>query len=381
VEILVKTMAGLEEVLIQELEQIGIKNCKKLRRAVQAEASLEQIYEANLCLRTGLHVLVPLFSFKAKNEQALYDQIYAFDWTQEFRMRDTFAINATVKSKFFNHSKYVALKTKDAIADKFTETFGSRPNVDPKNADYNLSLFIQEDHVIVYKNSSGNSLNRRGYRLKAALAPLNECLAAGLLLLAGYKGDRPFLDPMCGSGTLLAEAYLIASHTPPNLFRKKFGFQSWDNYDKKLFESVKERLSSSIQEPKHTIMGCDIRKESLEACFENLSHFNFNKFVQLKRRNFMEREAAIKDALVVFNPPYDLRVSNQNINSFYKEIGDALKQFYGGSEAWIISANFTALKHVGLRPSKKIPLFNGPLECKFQKYELYAGSKKAKFQG
>ncbi len=380
-EILVKTMAGLEEVLIQELEQIGIKNCKKLRRAVQAEASLEQIYEANLCLRTGLHVLVPLFSFKAKNEQALYDQIYAFDWTQEFRMRDTFAINATVKSKFFNHSKYVALKTKDAIADKFTETFGSRPNVDPKNADYNLSLFIQEDHVIVYKNSSGNSLNRRGYRLKAALAPLNECLAAGLLLLAGYKGDRPFLDPMCGSGTLLAEAYLIASHTPPNLFRKKFGFQSWDNYDKKLFESVKERLSSSIQEPKHTIMGCDIRKESLEACFENLSHFNFNKFVQLKRRNFMEREAAIKDALVVFNPPYDLRVSNQNINSFYKEIGDALKQFYGGSEAWIISANFTALKHVGLRPSKKIPLFNGPLECKFQKYELYAGSKKAKFQG
>lgn len=173
-EILVKTMAGLEEVLIQELEQIGIKNCKKLRRAVQAEASLEQIYEANLSLRTGLHVLVPLFSFKAKNEQALYDQIFAFDWTKEFRMRDTFAINATVKSKFFNHSKYVALKTKDAIADKFTETFGSRPNVDPKNADYNLSLFIQEDHVIVYKNSSGNSLNRRGYRLKAALAPLNE---------------------------------------------------------------------------------------------------------------------------------------------------------------------------------------------------------------
>lgn len=379
-EILVKTMAGLEEVLIQELEQIGIKNCKKLRRAVQAEASLEQIYEANLSLRTGLHVLVPLFSFKAKNEQALYDQIFAFDWTKEFRMRDTFAINATVKSKFFNHSKYVALKTKDAIADKFTETFGSRPNVDPKNADYNLSLFIQEDHVIVYKNSSGNSLNRRGYRLKAALAPLNECLAAGLLLLAGYKGDRPFLDPMCGSGTLLAEAYLISSHTPPNLYRKKFGFQSWDNYDKKLFESVKERLSASIQEPKHTIMGCDIRRESLEACFENLSHYNFKKFIQLKRRNFMEREAAIKDALVVFNPPYDLRVSNQNINSFYKEIGDALKQFYGGSEAWIISANFTALKHVGLRPSKKIPLFNGPLECKFQKYELYAGSKKAKYQ-
>lgn len=379
-EILVKTMAGLEEVLIQELEQIGIKNCKKLRRAVQAEASLEQIYEANLSLRTGLHVLVPLFSFKAKNEQALYDQIFAFDWTQEFRMRDTFAINATVKSKFFNHSKYVALKTKDAIADKFTETFGSRPNVDPKNADYNLSLFIQEDHVIVYKNSSGNSLNRRGYRLKAALAPLNECLAAGLLLLAGYKGDRPFLDPMCGSGTLLAEAYLIASSTPPNLYRKKFGFQSWDNYDKKLFESVKERLSASIQEPKHTLMGCDIRRESLEACFENLSHYNFKKFIQLKRRNFMEREAAIKDALVVFNPPYDLRVSNQNINSFYKEIGDALKQFYGGSEAWIISANFTALKHVGLRPSKKIPLFNGPLECKFQKYELYAGSKKAKYQ-
>lgn len=379
-EILVKTMFGLEDILIEELNAIGIQNCQKLTRAVKAEADLAQLYEANLKIRTGLQILVPMYTFQARNEQEVYDNIYKHDWTNEFRLRDTFAIEAYVNSRFFNHSKYIALKTKDAIADKFTDTFQERPNVDPKDPDFAVNLYIQDDQVTVYKNSSGKSLHKRGYRLKAGKAPLNEVLAAGLLLLAGYDGSQPFLDPMCGSGTLLAEASMIATKTPANFNRSKFSFQSWDNYDKALFGKIREKLKAAMCEPQQEIWGCDISAEALEVCFENLNRQDYKQYVKLKKRNFLNQEPPVTGALAVFNPPYDLRISSRDINELYKEIGDTLKQNYGGSTAWMISSNMAAFKHVGLRPSRKIPLFNGPLECKFQKYELYAGSKKAKYQ-
>jgi putative N6-adenine-specific DNA methylase len=380
VEILVKTMFGLEDILIEELESLGISNCKKLKRAVKAEATLKQLYEANLKIRTGLQILVPMYTFRARNEQEVYDNIYKHEWTNEFRLRDTFAIEAHVNSRFFNHSKYIALKTKDAIADKFTDTFERRPNVDPKDPDFAVNLYIQDDQVTVYKNSSGKSLHKRGYRLKAGKAPLNEVLAAGLLLIAKYDGNQNFIDPMCGSGTLLAEASMIATNTPANFHRKKFAFQSWDDYDKKLFNELKSEAEASIIEPKCAIWGCDISTEALDVSFENLSRQNYKRFVKLKKRNFLHQEPAVKEALVVFNPPYDLRIGSRDINELYREMGDTLKQYYGGSTAWMISSNMQAFKHVGLRPSRKVPLFNGPLECKFQKYELYAGSKKAKYQ-
>ena len=379
-EILVKTMFGLEDILIEELKSLGIKNCKKLKRAVKAEASLEQLYEANLRVRTGLQILVPMYTFTARNEQEVYDNIYKYDWTNEFRLRDTFAIEAHVNSRFFNHSKYIALKTKDAIADKFTDTFDRRPNVDPKDPDFAVNLYIQDNQVTVYKNSSGKSLHKRGYRLKAGKAPLNEVLAAGMLLIANYDGEQHLVDPMCGSGTLLAEACMIATNTPPNFNRKKFAFQSWDNYDKALFKTIKEKAESEIKEPSHEIWGCDISTEALDVSFENLSRQNYKKYVKLKKRNFLHQEPPVKGALLVFNPPYDLRIGSRDINELYREMGDTLKQFYGGSTAWMISSNMQAFKHVGLRPSRKVPLFNGPLECKFQKYEMYAGSKKAKYQ-
>lgn len=379
-EILVKTMFGLEDILIQELEALGITNCLKLKRAVKAEATLEQLYEANLKIRTGLQILVPMYTFRARNEQELYDNIYRHEWTEEFRMRDTFAIEAQINSRYFKHSKYIALKTKDAIADKFTDTFGERPNVNPKDPDFAVHIYILDDKVTVYRNSSGRSLHKRGYRIKGAMAPLNEALAAGLLNIAGYDGSQPLLDPMCGSGTLLAEAHMIATNTPANYHRKKFGFQSWENYDKKLFAQVKERAKEGIKEPDQPIVGCDINTDALDVSYENLSRFGFMKDIKLKKRDFIGQEAIIKDALIVFNPPYDLRIGSADINELYKEIGDTLKAHYGGSSAWMISSNMQAFKHVGLRPSRKIPLFNGPLECKFQRYDMYEGSKKAKYQ-
>lgn len=373
-------MFGLEDILIDELKSLGIKNCKKLKRAVKAEATLEQLYEANLRIRTGLQILVPMYTFSARNEQEVYDNIYKYDWTNEFRLRDTFAIEAHVNSRFFNHSKYIALKTKDAIADKFTDTFDRRPNVDPKDPDFAVNLYIQDNQVTVYKNSSGKSLHKRGYRLKAGKAPLNEVLAAGMLLIANYDGSQHLVDPMCGSGTLLAEACMIATNTPPNYNRKKFAFQSWDNYDKTLFKTIKDKAESEIKEPSCEIWGCDISTEALDVSFENLSRQNYKRYVKLKKRNFLHQEPPVKGALLVFNPPYDLRIGSRDINELYGEMGDTLKQFYGGSTAWMISSNMQAFKHVGLRPSRKVPLFNGPLECKFQKYEMYAGSKKAKYQ-
>lgn len=379
-EILVKTMFGLEDILIEELNALGIQNCVKLKRAVKAEADLAQLYEANLKIRTGLQILVPMYTFEARNEQDVYDNIYKHDWTNEFKLGDTFAIDAIINSRFFNHSKYIALKTKDAIADKFTDTFEERPNVDPKDPDFAVNLYIHDDQVTVYKNSSGKSLHKRGYRLKAGKAPLNEVLAAGLLILSGYDGSQPYLDPMCGSGTLLAEACMIATNTPANFHRKKFSFQSWDNYDKSLFEEVRNKAEAAICEPKEEIWGCDISSEALDVSYENLTRLDFKKFVKLRKKDFLFQDPPIKEALAVFNPPYDLRITSSDIEELYKEIGDTLKQHYGGSTAWIISSNMSAFKHVGLRPSRKIPLFNGPLECKFQKYELYAGSKKAKYQ-
>lgn len=373
-------MFGLEDILIEELKSLGIKNCAKLKRAVKAEATLEQLYEANLKIRTGLQILVPMYTFSARNEQEVYENIYKYDWTNEFRLRDTFAIDAHVNSRFFNHSKYIALKTKDAIADKFTDTFDKRPNVDPKDPDFAINIYIHDNQVTVYKNSSGKSLHKRGYRLKAGKAPLNEVLAAGMLLIANYDGKQHLVDPMCGSGTLLAEACMIATNTPPNFNRKKFAFQSWDNYDKVLFKTIKDKAEEAIQEPSHEIWGCDIDSEALDVSFENLSRQDYKKYVKLKKRNFLNQEPPVKEALLVFNPPYDLRISSRDINELYSEMGDTLKQFYGGSTAWLISSNMQAFKHVGLRPSRKVPLFNGPLECKFQKYEMYAGSKKAKYQ-
>lgn len=373
-------MFGLEDILIEELKSLGIKNCAKLKRAVKAEATLEQLYEANLKIRTGLQILVPMYTFSARNEQEVYENIYKYDWTNEFRLRDTFAIDAHVNSRFFNHSKYIALKTKDAIADKFTDTFDKRPNVDPKDPDFAINIYIHDNQVTVYKNSSGKSLHKRGYRLKAGKAPLNEVLAAGMLLIANYDGKQHLVDPMCGSGTLLAEACMIATNTPPNFNRKKFAFQSWDNYDKVLFKTIKDKAEEAIQEPSHEIWGCDIDSEALDVSFENLSRQDYKKYVKLKKRNFLNQEPPVKEALLVFNPPYDLRISSRDINELYSKMGDTLKQFYGGSTAWLISSNMQAFKHVGLRPSRKVPLFNGPLECKFQKYEMYAGSKKAKYQ-
>ncbi len=375
-----KTFKGLEDVLAEELNQLGALNVNKVVRAVEFEGNKELLYKANFHLRTALRILKPIAEFEATNEQELYDEIKKIDWEQYFKIKNTFAVDSVVYSRLFSHSKYVALKIKDAIVDQFRDKYGKRPYVELDDPDVRISVHISEHKCSILLDSSGDSLHKRGYRIKTNKAPLNEVLAAGMILLSGWDKQSDFIDPMCGSGTLLIEAAMIAYNIPPGIYKKKFGFETWLDFDADLFEEIYEEEHEE-KKFEGKIMGSDVSEIAIRIAKENIDNAALNKKISLTVKpieNYNPPDD--KKGFVVTNPPYGERMKKNEINSFYKVLGDRFKQSYQGYHIWLISNNFDAIKNIGLHPSKKMTLYNGALECKFLEYSIYKGSIKSKNQ-
>lgn len=376
-----KTLFGLEEVLEQELKDLGAQNLVKHNRAINFDGDLEMMYKANLRLRTAIRILKPIHVFKAKTEQELYDGVKSINWNQYILTEGKFAIDSVVNSSYFNHSRYVALKSKDAIVDQFREEFGIRPSIHVSEPDVRINIHIAKDEVTISLDSSGDTLHRRGYRLEKNAAPLNEVLAAGMILLSEWDRKSSFVDFMCGSGTLLIEAALYARNIAPGKTRKHFGFMNWHDFDQDLWEKVKSDAEALEVEFDHQILGSDLSETAVNIALENILRAEVDEDIKLSTRSFTKRQAPKGDSgVVIINPPYGERMKPNDLDNFYKLIGDHLKQEFDGWDCWIISSNQNALKRIGLRPSRRISLQNGSLDCKFQKYSMYKGSKKAKYQ-
>lgn len=374
-QIQIKTFFGLEQVLAEEVKKLGGKNVEVKNRAVTCEGDLGFLYKLNYSCRTALKILVPIMEFKAFNETKYYDKLHKFEWDQFLEPNQTFAIDATVNSERFSHSQFMTLKMKDAIVDYFQEKHKVRPNISKDNPDIKFHLHIDRELVSISLDSSGDPLFKRGYRKEQTVAPINEVLASGMLQLAGWDGKGNFLDPMCGSGTLLIEAAMIAMDLPAQTFRRNFAFQNWKNYDSELFKTIKEVRLNRVKEFTGKIVGYDIDYSALDAARANIESAEMEDVIEVRKQNFFDSEKEMFPLLIVFNPPYDERISI-NDDDFYKKIGDTFKQHYPNTLAWLISADLDAPKKIGLRPSRKIKLFNGKLETRFLQYEMYDGTKK-----
>ena len=372
------TLFGLEEVLMEELRELGAQDIEKVNRAVIFTGDKELLYKANLHLRTALRVLVPVHKFTAANEQELYNGVRQLNWSEYLDGDQTLAVESAVNSDFFNHSHYVSLKTKDAIVDQFRDKTGARPWVNIDNPDLTIHIHIFKDNCTISLDSSGETLHKRGYKTANTPAPLSEVLAAGMILLTGWRGEKPFVDPMCGSGTIALEAALIAANIAPGVFRGDFGFKHWKNFDAALWQKLYKEALNQERESKYKIIASDISLQAVRVAEENMQNAELEEKLIILKKSFEELEPPREPGIIVMNPPYGERLAEENIIQFYKEIGNTLKQKWNGFEAWILSSNRQALKQVGLRTSKKTTLYNGPLECGFYKYELYEGSKKNK---
>ena len=374
-----KTLFGLEEVLEKELMLLGARNVKTFNRGVSFEGDKGFMYKANLWLRTALRILKPIKSFTVKNDEQLYKAIFGIRWEEIIDVDGSFAIDATVNSDFFTHSQYAALRVKDAIVDRFRKEQGRRPNVDVKHPDVKINIHISNAICTVSLDSSGDSLHRRGYKTEVNAAPISEVLAAGMIMLSDWSGNSNFVDPMCGSGTILVEAAMIAHNIPANIHRKEFGFEGWKDYDSELFELITEKALDKEKNFYHKIIGYDIHYPTVSIARQNTKNALFDDVIDIKKANFFDTERPEGPTLIMFNPPYGERME-VDIPVLYKNIGDTLKQHYQDTEAWLITSDMQGLKHVGLKTSKKIKLFNGKLETRFVKYELYGGTKKEKKQ-
>ena len=378
-EMLAKTFKGLEQVLATELVQLGANNVQVERRAVSFTGDKRMLYTANMCLRTASRVLVPILSFKAQKADDIYEQVKALDWSQYMTIKTTFQIDATVYSDYFRHSQFVTYRVKDAIVDYWMEHENQRPSVKLEGADLYLNVHIAGDRVTLSLDSSGESLHKRGYRVANTQAPINEALAAGMLLLAGWKGQSDFYDPMCGSGTLLIEAALIARNIAPGVYRHGFAFEKWADFDADLWDEVYND-DSREREFKHKIYGSDAGYYAVQAATKNIQSASLQRDIEVKQIRVEELRLAdtnTEGALVMINPPYGERLSqDKNVLRLYQDMGTALKHQFSGATAWVISSNEEALKCIGLRPAKKIHLVNGDLDCLFNKYELFKGDRK-----
>lgn len=379
-KMIAKTFFGFEELLAKELQNLGAQEVEQGIRMVSFKGDKGFMYKANLSLRTALKILKPIYYFKANNEDALYKGISGVNWSNYFNSNQTFVIDTTVHSENFKHSQFVSQKCKDAIVDQFRNKSGQRPSVDKDFPDLRINIHIDKDQVSVALDTSGSSLHQRGYKTATNIAPINEVLAAGMILLSGWSGESDFLDPMCGSGTILAEAAMIACNIPANINRKEFAFEKWNDWDNELFDNISESLLKKIREFHHTIKGYDKAPSAVIKAIANIKNANLEEYITISEKNFFDTEKTTEGQLhMVFNPPYGERLDIE-MERFYREIGDTLKQNYPGTNAWVITANLEALKFVGLKPSRKIKLFNGSLEARLVKYEMYEGSKRTKFQ-
>ncbi len=374
-----KTFFGFEEILAKELQQLGAQEVEIGTRAVSFKGDKGFMYKANLSLRTALKILKPIYYFRATNEQNLYKGIQGIDWSKYLNEGQTFVIDTTIHSDNFKHTQFVSQKAKDAIVDQFRDKTGVRPSIDKEFPDLRINIHIDRDQVSVALDTSGASLHHRGYRTATNIAPINEVLAAGMLLLSGWDGSSDFLDPMCGSGTLLAEAAMIACNIPANINRKEFAFEKWNDWDNDLFDQIIDALIKKTKEFHHTIIGYDKAPSAVQKAKDNIQNANLDDYVSIVQGDFFEsKKENVGPLHMVFNPPYGERL-NIELERFYREIGDTLKNNYPNTNAWFITANLEALKFVGLRPSRKIKLFNGSLEARLVKYEMYEGSKKGKY--
>ena len=375
---LAKTMFGLEKVLTEELRNLGAQQIKMLNRAVSFKGDKGFMYKANLNLRTALRILKPIAHFQAHDEKQLYQKLCEIDWTEIFDLDATFATHATTHSEVFTHSNYASLIMKDAIADTFRKKFDKRPNVNPEIPDISIHLHIAKHTCTVSLDSSGDSLHKRGYKLNAVTAPMNEVLAAGLILLSDWNQRSNLHDPMCGSGTLLIEAALIAYNIPANIFRERFGFEGWKDFEKELFEKIKEISLNKETNFCGKITGSDNFQKAVRISRENVDNALFYENITVTKTDFFEAEID-PGTFVIFNPPYGERI-DLGINDFYEKVGTTLKHKYQGCSIWLISSDIDNMKYIGLRPSRKIKVMNGKLECSFRNFEVYEGSKKTKKQ-
>jgi len=371
------TMFGLEELLAKELRDLGGQDIVVGVRNVSFKGDKGFMYKANIALRTAIRVLVPIKVTKIYDEEDLYDAVKKVKWENYMDVDGTFAIGAVSNSKnITSHSHYVSLKSKDAIADYFREKFGRRPNVDLDYPSLKIHIHIQKDYLTISLDSSGDSLHKRGYRTATNIAPINEVLAAGLVLLSGYTGEENFIDPMCGSGTILIEAAMIANNIPANINRKLFAFENWKDYDEDLYYLIQDVLLKKIRNCHYKIMGFDKAPSAVQKAQDNVVSANLDEFIGVHHVNFFNsKKEVFGETTILFNPPYGERL-NVDTQEFYKKIGDTLKHGYPDSKVWFITSDLQALKHVGLRTSKRIPLKNGDLDCRLVRYDMYAGTRK-----
>lgn len=388
---LAKTFKGLEEVLAKELIELGANDVQLERRAVSFRGDKALLYRANLCLRTASRILVPIVEAtltpKKKNiapEDLLYEAVKRVEWSRYMSVENTFAIDATVYSDTFRNSRFVTYRVKDAIADYWMERANKRPSVAVEAPDILINVHIAKEHLTLSLDSSGESLHKRGYRVANTEAPINEALAAGMLLMAGWKGQSDFYDPMCGSGTLLIEAALIARNIAPGVFRQAFAFEKWPDFDAELWSDIYND-DSQEHEFTHKIYGSDASFYAIQQAAKNIKSAGVQKDVELKQIRMEEIKAITNNQspltnpspLVMLNPPYGERLkSNKEMEDLYSAIGSTLKHQFAGATAWIISSNDAAMKCIGLKPSRKVRLLNGELDCQFNRYDLFQGKRK-----
>lgn len=378
-KMIAKTIFGLEEVLSTELLRLGAKNIEVHNRAVSFTGDLGFMYKANICLRTALRILVPIKTFTITDEKSLYAAIQDINWDDYMNVTDTLAIDTVLNSDLFTHSQYLSQKAKDAIVDQFRVKYNERPSVDLDRPTLRIHLHVFKDTCTVALDSSGESLHKRGYRDKTNLAPLNEVLAAGMILLSGWDKRTTFIDPMCGSGTILIEAALIANNIPPGYYREAYGFESWNKFlpfDETLYNLIFDSAIDKITNHSQQILGGELSPNVTKKAKENIKNAKVDDIVSVKNCDIVDFEAPAGRGVVIINPPYGERMVKDNIEELYKSIGDTFKKKFSGYDCWILSSNIEAFKHVGLRPSRRITLFNGQLECKFMKFEMYQGTKK-----
>jgi putative N6-adenine-specific DNA methylase len=378
-ELIAKTMQGLEEVLAREITDLGGNDVQIGRRMVSFAGDQRLMYKANLHLRTAIRILKPIISFNAKDPDEVYEQVRKIRWEEHFDPDQTFSIDTVVYSELFRHSKFLSYRVKDGLADYFKEKFGKRPSVRLTNPDIYIHVHVSHNVCTISLDSSGESLHKRGYRIDQTEAPLNEVLAAGMLLLAGWEGQCNFIDPMCGSGTLLIEAALIALKIPPGIYRKSFGFEKWKDFNAELFD---ELFNEETDEHPFSfkVYGSDNSPIAIAIAQKNIKNASLSKYIQLETRSIQKITEAPENGLLVMNPPYGERISSNDLLTLYENIGERLKHAFSGYTAWILSYREECFDKIGLRPSARIRLMNGALDCEFRKYEIFSGKRKELFQ-
>ena len=366
-----KTFKGLENVLAEELKQLGAENVEPGNRMVSFVGDLAVLYRANICCRTALRILKPIYKFYAQDADELYNAVKDFAWDSYINPSQTFSIDATVFSEKFRHSRFVTYRVKDAIADYFTEKYGKRPSIRLNNADFMFDVHISDNEVILSLDSSGESLHKRGYRVAQTEAPINEVLAAGIIMLAGWHGETDFVDPMCGSGTFLIEAALIAANINPGIFRSNFAFERWPDFDHELFEEIYN--DDSHERPfTNKIYGSDISPKAIDIASRNIKSASVGKYIELKAQPLQNiEEVAHEGGILVTNPPYGERIAVEDMEGLYLTLGEKLKRVFKGYKAWVIGYNTELLDSIGLKPSLKFPLYNGALECELREYVIF----------